>query len=295
MHQRLRLSLSASLLVLLGANLNAAVLAYDGFATDATGSGVNYTEDANLEGVDKARTGFQGAWFDGGGQGANRNVRADLGNLNYSGFVSGTDGLAVAFNNDTVQSTSSLNRNLDITDASVSSGYYVALLIDYSGSEGGFVFSGESSENSFIRSGSNVTWGPAGGSSTGGFTDTVANLGISDTEPNLIVVQYTTDQTGAPNNFYSRWNLWINPDLSGGSLGSVTATGMGIGLYDGAGAIAAPSTFGLSNARINDGASSLMDEVYFATSPTDFVIPEPSTWIGIAVIGALVVAFRRRK
>ena len=46
------------------ANLQAAVLAYEGFATDASGSGDNYQQDALLQGADKTRTGFQGAWFD---------------------------------------------------------------------------------------------------------------------------------------------------------------------------------------------------------------------------------------
>lgn len=291
----------ASLLYLAGLSTSqGAILAYEGFASDAAGSGQNYEQDVVLQGVDKTRTGFTGAWFEASGTlSADFNVESVSGNLTYSNYIVGTEGRTSAFNGSSpVSSNSGLGRSFGVDDGDVSNGYYLAMLIDFNNSEGGFSLqSGQGSVNSLTLNNSTLSFAPGGGSASGGFGEDISTLGVSASGSNLFVLHYTDDTTDSPNGiFYTRWNLYINPDLSGGTLNiaDIDATGFGIGLLNGGSAVA-PNYVSINNSRINAGANMFADEIYLTNDPADFVIPEPSTVALFAGLAAFGFCYWRRR
>jgi len=281
----------------LATTTNAAILAYDGFATDLTGSGDNYEDGVILEGVDKTRLGFTGVWTDtGSGLSSDVNSRADLTSLSYPNFNTGEVGSANAYRDgQTAGSNKWLGRSLNISSGDVTGGYYVAALIDINGAEGGgFGFGIPGRDYYFELDGANT----ATFQSAGSFGDNSGALALNGTGTNLIVIQYTNDTSGSAGNqnnaFYTRWNVWVNPDLTNGNLGTVTATGFGIGLLNN-NVVTAPSEAILSSSNLDAGESIYVDEFYITTSPSDFVIPEPSTYALLAGVAMLGLAIYRRR
>jgi len=295
-----QISLATLLCLAVLSTSQGAILAYEGFASDASGSGQNYVQDVNLQSVDKTRTGFTGAWFEASGTlSADFNVESVSGNLSYANYIVGTEGRASAYNTQsTATSNSGLGRNFNVDDADVSNGYFLAMLIDFNNSEGGFTLqSGQGALNTLTLNIAELSFTPGGGSSTGSFAEDISTLGVSASGTNLFVLHYTDDTTGATNpNVYSRWNLYINPDLSGGSLNiaDIDFTGLGIGLLNGGNAVS-PSYVSVDNKRINDGENMFADEIYLTNDPADFVIPEPSTVALLAGMAALGFCFWRRR
>lgn len=282
---------------------SATLLAYEGFASDATGSGGNYQQNTNLEGVSRSRTGFTGAWTETDGTlTSTYNVESVSGNLTYANYQTGDAGRASAFlSSGTSSAFGGLGRTFDVADAAVSDGYFLSVLIDFNNSEGGFTLqSGQGSDNRLWVNGTNLNFDAGGGSSTGDFADIpIATAGVSASGTNLFILEYTdeTPTSGPSALFYTRWNLYINPDLSGGSLlaSDIDYTGFGIGLLN-SGSAVAPASFSVDNRYINPGANMYADEVYLASDSSVFVIPEPSSLfltVLAAVAGALLLRRRR--
>lgn len=280
-----------------------AILAYEGFASDLTGSGQNYQQDLILQGVDKTRTGFTGDWVQTSGTlTEDYNVESVSGNLTYANYKAGEAGRASAYlTTGSSSSSGGLGRALTIDDGDVVDGIFLAILIDFNDAEGGFTLESDfGATNSLWINNTTLTFAPGGGSATGGFSTPFSDLGVSASGTNLFILEYTTDTTGGPNvNYYSRWNLYINPDLSGGSLnaGDIDATGYGIGLINN-GSIAAPASVSVNNRYINAGENMFADEIYVTNDSADFIIPEPSTaalLAGLATLGVCLWRRRRRQ
>lgn len=301
-----------SLLAASSASLSATILAYDGFATDATGSGVNY-EDATLlpgQGSNETRTGFTGDWSAlNANLAASINVRSAIGGLSYPGFLPGDSGTANPFRTGARPGGANANsekwvgRDLSIANnGDYDSGYYVAALVDFNNAVGGGFGWSVSGRPNYLEfdfdNGNSATFTSAGNSGE------TYSFAPNSSGTNLFVIQFTDQTTGSvtsgdpnPNtSFYSRWNLWVNPDLSGGVLGAETASGWGIGLLNN-GPIGDFTDLFVSASNIND-AEMFVDELYISTDPSSFiVVPEPGTYAlmaGLAVLGAAWVSRRRR-
>ncbi len=281
-----------------GSLLSADILAYEGFAADATGSGANYEENTILQFIDKTRTGFTGDWYDSdAGISSNVNSRSLSGGLSYANYAGGTPGMAEPFRDAGIAGTGKvLSRSLAPISSTVldSSGkYYFSALIDFNSAPGGGVgfASAGSRDNDFIYDGSLVTFQSGGNS---GQSTTFTPMAGT----NLVVVEYTNDTTGngsLSNAYYTRWNLYVNPDLSDGNLsGDLTATGFGIGFLENT-ATAGPSDLRLNMNNLAAGDSVFVDEVYFTTDASDFIlIPEPTSLLLLLGAGLAILVFRKR-
>ncbi|WP_309397796.1 PEP-CTERM sorting domain-containing protein [Cerasicoccus maritimus] len=296
----LTLTLASTLYVSL-TSVSATILAYEGFSTDATGSSANYADGVILQGIDKARTGFTGAWAQTAGTLTTEyNVESVTGNLTYDGYIAGDEGRASAYlTTGSSSSAGALGRTTSIDSSQITTSLYLALLIDFNDAEGGFSWTSDFGSNNYLfLNNTTLTFSPAGGSATGGFSTDIGTLGVSASGVNLFVLEYTTDTTGVSNpNYYSHWNLYINPDLTDGALSSdeIDATGIGIGLLNG-GTIVAPSEISIANRYINAGENMYADEIYLTNDPADFIaVPEPSTYAAILGFATLGLCLLRRR
>lgn len=297
--------------LLIAPSLSAVILAYEGFDTDATGSGIQYEDAALLpgQGATQPRTGFTGDWFAlNENVSGSINVRATTEGLSYPGFVPGQPGAANPFRSGGAPGGAAANsdkwvgRSLNVTNAGgqLDNGYYVAALVDFNDAAGGgfgWTIGGGSQFLEYdFDNGNNATFTSSGNS---GESATVAPLSSGT---NLFVIQFTADTSGTvtsgasnPNtSFYTKWNLWVNPDLAEGTLGTVTASGWGIGLIRSDTVQDFNSIF-VSASNLDD-AEMFVDELYISTSPADFIIPEPSSmFLIILTAGVAAVMWRRKR
>lgn len=310
-------TLLTALAAISGSTVSATILAYEGFATDAAGTGINYEAGAVMgsfltgagsqfsptntaTGVDKTRLGFTGGYGQVNGQmSGGVNLGSAIGNLSYPNFVPGTQsGMGNPFRDGgTAGSQKFTGREMTITNAGgqLDDGYFVAALVDFNNSGGGgFGFGVPGRENTFELNGATAAFTSAGSSG-----QSATGISVNASGTNLLVIQYTNETGGGLNaNFYTRWNIWINPDLSGGTLdpGSIVATGFGIGLLNN-GVINPPTLAYFSSSNLAGVESMFVDEFYVVTDPADFIsVPEPSTYAllaGCATLG--MIALRRRR
>lgn len=283
----------------------AVILAYEGFATDATGSGDNYEAGEILGaygfggtfgGVDKPRTGFTGPWYDSNGpMSSGVNATAELGSLTYPGFITQDDGHGRPFRSSgNATASKHVGRDLDYTMPAGATEYYAAVLIDFESQRGGAGFGSRDNAgryNIFDATEGEIRFRPPGDSA-----DSYSTPWTEGTH--LFVVRYfvDTDTPGNPNSsFYDRWELWHNPEITGPTLPTPTASGWGIGLkYGGGGNIIPNDLFLLDASHMAAGQSAMVDEFYIATDPAAFLIPEPASAALLGLGGLALLARRRR-
>ena len=280
--------------------VNAAIFAYDGFNTDATGSGINYEADAILSahsypapggsGQDRPRLNASGEWFE-AHEPLSPGINAVplIQNLSYPGFETGPMGLAQPYRSGGSAGPGkimarSLSYSLPAADYE---GYYVAMLVDFLDATGGGAGAGRapSRETVVTTDGTDI------------IVQAPGNHGTTHTEAltsgtHLIVYQYELGVTsGNPNtDYYDRLNVWIDPDVSGGVFPATPEyQGWGIGSkLDGGGTdLPVPQMF-VHGSSLSVGEEVFVDEIYITDDPQDFLIPEPST---LTLLGFFAAAF----
>lgn len=273
-----------------------AAIVYDGFEAVSGGSATAYDADGSIIGQGPARTGFSGAWATSdtlAGGVVDFVARED--GLAYPGAVAGLDGRMELYRIATSsgQGAKSASRSLSYT-APDSDDIYYALQLSYTGSlSGTAAFAGSGRDLQFnLDSSGNLTIAPAG-SSAMSYSEAIT-AGMS----NLVVIRAINDESGAapgsnPNSgFYDYLEVWINPTITGGALGTPDATGYGIvrNLNGGGNAVAYSSL--ILSGDVGGGDAITIDEVYVTTDLADVVIPEPAT---MSLLGLAGLAMLRRR
>jgi len=281
------------------------LLAYEGFETNAGGSGDAYIADATIRGADKPRTGFTGAWTSAGGFAASTDVYSRTAGLSYGALIT-TPGSMEAFRNTgTSDQVKYLRRDFDYSFDATDEVWASCLFnFDAMGeANGGSAFVAELADSSTTR-GIQLRIEPDGAGPDGtvrvvcaGNSGSDLNLGtVAADETHLLVVRSSPASDG-PNQYYDAIDVWVDPvDLT--DLGAPDAEGYGVVRYQwpNFGDLLtldelelrwrpqpAPFSFTFDEFRLGTGSASVLP-----------VIPEPGT-LTLLALGGLGLLARRRK
>ena len=282
------------------------LLAYEGFETNAGGTGAAYTADATIRGADKPRTGFTGAWTSSGGFATSADVYSRTAGLSYGGLIT-TPGSMEAFRNTgTSGEVKYLRRDFNYSfDAADEIWASCLFNFDAMGeANGGSAFVAELADSSTTR-GIQLRIEPDGtgpdgivrvvGAGNNGIDLALGTVAAGETH--LLVVRSSPAIDG-PNEYYDAIDIWVDPvDLT--DLGTPDGEGYGVVRYNwpNFGDLLtfdelelrwrpqpAPFSFTFDEFRLGTGLASVLP-----------VIPEPTTLTVLALGGLGLLARRRRQ
>ncbi len=247
----------------------AAPLVYEGFSASADGSGDDYQIDATLRSQTDARTGFTGAW-------GNPLVATNLDfeirddSSDFTGLLTGTNGALEIFEARAGISPQgrSISRALSYT-VPTEGNFYIAM--SWSTADAaplGFTLDGGSFDIVVSVATDGTVSVSFGGASAVNYNSGVKKA-FTDGDWNLLVLQVTEDLSDAR---YDDVAVWLNPAISGGSLGTPDKDDCR-GIVHDLAANNTPTAFTSATFRgtVGTGDEVRFDEFYITTELTDIV------------------------